>query len=86
MGQMIPITRTECSAAELRRLAVQAAAGDQARRLLAVELILDNRSRTEAAEQGGMQQRQTLRDWVHRYNEAGVDGLKSRIAPGPARC
>ena len=25
--------------------------------------------------------RQTLRDWVIRYNEAGVDGLKSR-APG----
>lgn len=73
MGQMIPITRTECSAAELRLL-------------LAVALILDGRSRTEAAEQGGMQQRQTLRDWVHRYNEAGVDGLKSRTAPGPARC
>jgi transposase len=27
--------------------------------------------------------RQTLRDWVHRYNEAGVDGLASRTGPGP---
>jgi putative transposase len=27
--------------------------------------------------------RQTLRDWVHRYNEEGVAGLKSRTAPGP---
>jgi transposase len=26
--------------------------------------------------------RQTLRDWVHRYNAAGVDGLKSRTSPG----
>jgi transposase len=26
--------------------------------------------------------RQTLRDWVHRYNESGVDGLKSRTSPG----
>jgi transposase len=26
---------------------------------------------------------QTLRDWVHRYNEAGADGLISRAAPGP---
>ncbi len=26
--------------------------------------------------------RQTLRDWVHRYNAAGVEGLKSRTAPG----
>jgi transposase len=28
--------------------------------------------------------RQTLRDWVHRYNEAGVDGLVSRKPPGAA--
>ena len=27
--------------------------------------------------------RQTLRDWVHRYNREGVDGLKSRCSPGP---
>jgi transposase len=26
--------------------------------------------------------RQTLRDWVHRYNEGGIDALVSRIAPG----
>jgi transposase len=26
--------------------------------------------------------RQTLRDWVHRYNEGGVDALKSRENPG----
>ena len=26
--------------------------------------------------------RQTLRDWVHRYNEAGIEGLKSRKSPG----
>jgi transposase len=28
--------------------------------------------------------RQTLRDWVHRYNAAGIDGLKSRSSPGRA--
>ena len=28
--------------------------------------------------------RQTLRDWVHRYNDEGIDGLKSRSAPGRA--
>ena len=76
MGQMIAITRTEYSAAQLRRLAAQALEVDQARRLLALALIMDGRSRTEAAEQCGMQ-RQTLRDRVHRYNEAGVDELKS---------
>ena len=26
--------------------------------------------------------RQTLRDWVLRYNEAGANGLMSRSAPG----
>ena len=29
-------------------------------------------------------ERQTLRDWVHRYNDEGVDGLKSRSSPGRA--
>jgi transposase len=29
--------------------------------------------------------RQTLRDWVHRYNEAGLAGLQDRpSADGPA--
>ena len=27
--------------------------------------------------------RQTLRDWVHRFNESGVDGLTARKPPGP---
>ena len=26
--------------------------------------------------------RQILRDWVHRYNESGVDGLRARRSPG----
>jgi transposase len=55
--------------------------GTQVRRLLAMALILDGYSRTEAAQQTGMD-RQTLRDWVHRYNAEGIDGLKSRTAPG----
>jgi transposase len=29
--------------------------------------------------------RQTLRDWVYRYNETGVPGLLSRLAPGRQR-
>jgi transposase len=44
-------------------------------------MVLDGRARTEAAELGGMD-RQTLRDWVHRYNADGVSGLKSRRSPG----
>jgi transposase len=29
--------------------------------------------------------RQTLRDWVHRYNAEGLSGLKDRVSAGPAR-
>ncbi len=55
----------------------------QSRRLLALAMVLDGGSRLEAARQAGMD-RQTLCDWVHRYNAAGVDGLLSRRPPGPA--
>jgi transposase len=51
--------------------------------MLAVAMLLEGRSRTEAAELNGME-RQTLRDWVHRYNAEGVEGLRSRTAPGRA--
>jgi transposase len=44
-------------------------------------MVLDGHSRSEAASSNGMD-RQTLRDWVHRFNEAGVEGLKSRPIPG----
>ena len=54
---------------------------DQVRRLLAIALVLDGASRGEAARQSGMD-RQTLRDWVHRYNAEGIGGLQSRISPG----
>jgi transposase len=40
-------------------------------------------SRASAATLGGMD-RQTLRDWVHRFNAAGPSGLANRNAPGSA--
>jgi transposase len=57
--------------------------GSQVRRLLAVALVLEGRPRSEAAALNGMD-RQTLCDWVHRYNADGVDGLQSRKSPGKA--
>lgn len=82
MGVALKITRMEHSAAQLRALAGKCRDGAQVRRLLALALVLEGCSRTEAAKQNGMD-RQTLRDWVHRYNDAGVDGLQSRHGPGP---
>jgi len=57
----------------------------QARWLLAIAAILDGAPRTEAARIGGMD-RQTLRDWVIRFNEQGPDGLINMVSPGRGRC
>ena len=74
MGEAIEITRIDRSAAELRALAVKTEDSDVVRRLLGIALLLDGWPRGEAATASGMD-RQTLCDWVHRYNAAGVAGL-----------
>jgi transposase len=81
MGAALQITRTEHTSATLRALAGKCRDGAQVRRLLALAMVLDGHPRSEAASSNGMD-RQTLRDWVHRYNEEGVDGLKTRPIPG----
>src|ERR1700733_12380716 len=83
MSAAIPITRLDLTASELRGVASRCNDGAQVRRLLAIGLVLDGRSRAEAAELNGMD-RQTLSDWVHCYNATGIEGLKSRHAPGAA--
>lgn len=83
MGLPLEITRTDHTSAELRVLCSRCPDGAQVRRILALALVLEGRSRTAAAELNGMD-RQTLRDWVHRYNTGGIKGLKSRRSPGRA--
>ena len=73
----VPVTRTNYRPEELRDLAKRCGNGAQARRLRA--LILEGHSRQDAAEAQNMDQ-QTLRDWVHRYNEFG--GLNDRPKSG----
>ena len=82
MGQPVEITRTEHSATELRGLAAKLKDAAVVRRLLALALVLEGHSREAAARTNGMD-RQTLRDWVHRYNAAGVAGLRSGAGGGP---
>jgi len=77
----VEITRTDLSAADLRREAARARDAKASRRMLALALVLDGRSRTAAAQSCGMD-RQTLRDWVHRYNAEGLAGLFDRPLPG----
>ena len=73
--------RTDVSAGELRRLAAGTKNASQSRRLLSIAAVLDGMNRTNAARIGGMD-RQTLRDWVHRFNERGPDGLKDAWSKG----
>jgi transposase len=75
--------RTDYSAKELRKLAKRVKDNNQARRLLSLAAVLDGMNREDAARIGGMD-RQTLRDWVHRFNEAGPDGLLDRWSDGPS--
>src|SRR3569833_4719495 len=78
----VAITRRERDADGLRREAGRCRDAKAARRMLALALVLEGGSRAEAARAAGMD-RQTLRDWVHRYNAEGLDGLSARRRPGP---
>jgi len=81
MGSAVQL-RTDYSASELRRLARTSQDTRQSSRLLSLAAVLDGMKRADAARIGGMD-RQTLRDWVHRFNEAGPEGLKDSWYRGP---
>src|SRR5271169_4902385 len=74
MGRAVAIARLDLTAEELRGAASVEKDGAAARRILALALILEGVDRTSAARICGMD-RQTLRDWVHRYNDEGGAGL-----------
>ena len=75
------VIRDDISSEELRRRARQESDGRVAARLFAIANALEGMDRASAARLAGMD-RQTLRDWVHRYNEEGIAGLSNRPAPG----
>ena len=77
----ISITRMELSARQLRLAASREKDGRAARRILALALVLEGCDREQAAKTCGMD-RQTLRDWVHRYNADGLPGLRNRKSSG----
>jgi transposase len=80
MGRAIAI-RTDYTSSDVRRVAQRVKNAGQARRLLAIAAVLDGATREAAATIGGMD-RQTLRDWVIRFNEQGPDGLINKSSPG----
>ena len=78
----VAIMRLELRAGDLRQEAKRCRDAAAARRMLALALVLEGHGREEAARHAGMD-RQTLRDWVHRYNAEGLAGLHDRSHPGP---
>lgn len=73
--------RGDFTAADIRALARASRDGNQVRRLLALAVIYEGGTRSEAALVGGVGL-QTVRDWVLRFNRAGPDGLIDGVAPG----
>ncbi len=76
----IEVTRKDLTASELRSAASRSRDARAARRMLAIALVLEGVDRATAAETCG-KDRQTLRDWVHRYNAEGVARLENRTVP-----
>jgi transposase len=73
--------RGDIGSEELRRRARRERDGRISARLIAIANALEGLDRASAARLAGMD-RQTLRDWVHRYNAEGIAGLCNRPAPG----
>jgi transposase len=80
---VVAITRLDLTSKDLRAAAAKSQDANAARRILAIALVLEGADRKSAAETCGMD-RQTLRDWVHRYNGDGLEGLVNRRAKGRA--
>jgi len=80
----IEITHQDLSIAQLRAAAARTGDAKQARRILAIAMVLDGHSRLLAAQAGGMDG-QTLRDWVIRYNADDLAGLADRPRSSLAR-
>jgi hypothetical protein len=74
--------REDFSAEALRALARRLKDVNQSRRFLSLAVVRDGKDRGEAARIGGMD-RQTLRDWVHRFSAADPEGLFDNWTDGP---
>ncbi len=81
----VVVTRRDVSVGDLRREAGRTRDAKAARRMLAIACVMEGQSREDAAETCGVEprgstdmDRQTLRDWVHRFNADGLATLADR--------
>ena len=76
MPNRVAITNTDHTAEGLKALARKCKDKNQSRRLRAIARVIEGEhTRAEIARQACVD-RQTLCDWVNRYNARGADGLK----------
>ena len=76
--------RPDWDAERVRAAARKAEDTGQVRRLLAIAAAYEGQDRAACAKIGAMDP-QRLRDWVHRFNAAGPDGLIDRKPAGAIR-
>lgn len=76
--------RRDISAVVLRNKARSEQDGRVVSRLFGIANIADGMERGQPARLAGTT-RQTRRDWVHRYNAEGIDGLRDRSKGHPKR-
>jgi putative transposase len=84
MGSPLAVTRDTHTAEDLRHIASDLKDARQVQRVQAISLVMEGWSRAKAAAFACVD-RQTLRDWVERYNECGVAGLATLTSPGRPR-
>jgi len=70
----VAITCRDVSVGDLRHEAGRTRDAKAARRMLAIACVMEGQSREDAAKCCGMD-RQTLRDWLHRFNAGGLAGM-----------
>ncbi len=78
----VAITRTDLTWRELHAAGSRSHDARAARRMVAVALVPESADRKSAASSCGMDHR-PLRDWLHRYNEGGLEGLAGRRGRDP---
>lgn len=77
-----PLTvQTSLTPDELAKIAKKEPNPRVRQRLLAVRLVVMGNTAPQAAKAVGLKQRQS-RNWIHRFNDEGVNGLRDRPRPG----
>ena len=82
MPAKLPVLRTDHTAKQLREFAMKSKFHSCRHRLRAIASVIEDQQLRAKIAQRAAVDPQTLRDWVERYNNEGVDGLKDKPRSG----